>query len=85
MEFSQSDQQRRLSGCVSPWRALAWSFHKSRENCRRKYAAVKRHIKRSRNEARDPRKSRGPWKEKAKALETRYMGPIGRRQRLGLL
>lgn len=70
MELSQSDQQGRFSGYVSPWRALAWSFHKSRENWKHKYAAVKRDIKRSQNEARDLRKSRERWKEKAKAFET---------------
>jgi septal ring factor EnvC (AmiA/AmiB activator) len=70
MELSQSDQQGRFSGYVSPWRALAWSFHKSRENWKRKYAAVKRDVKRSQNEARDVRKSRERWKEKAKAFET---------------
>lgn len=42
MEFSQSDQQGRFSGYVSPWHAPAWSFHKSRENGRRKCAAAKR-------------------------------------------
>ena len=70
MELSQSDQQGRFSGYVSPWRALAWSFHRSRENWKCKYAAVKRNIKRSQNEARDLRKSRERWKEKAKAFET---------------
>ena len=70
MELSQSDPQSRFSGYVSPWRALAWSFHKSRENWKRKYAAVNRDIKRSQNEARDLRKSRELWKEKAKAFET---------------
>ncbi len=70
MELSQSDQEGRFSGYVSPWRALAWSFHKSRENWKRKYAAVKRDIKRSQNEVRDLRKSREGWKEKAKVLET---------------
>jgi septal ring factor EnvC (AmiA/AmiB activator) len=70
MELSQSNQQGRFSGYLSPWRALAWSFHKSRENWKRKYAAVKRDIKRSQNEARDLRKSRERWKEKAKAFET---------------
>ena len=70
MELSQSDQEGRFSDYVSPWRALAWSFHKSRENWKRKYAEVKRDIKRSRNEARDLRKSREGWKEKAKAFQT---------------
>jgi septal ring factor EnvC (AmiA/AmiB activator) len=69
MELSQSDQEGRFSGYVSPWRALAWSFHKSRENWKRKYAAVKRDIKRFQNEARDLKKSRERWKEKAKAFE----------------
>lgn len=69
MELSQSNQKGRFSGYLSPWRALAWSFHKSRENWKRKYAAVKRDIKRSQNEARDLRKSRELWKEKAKAFE----------------
>jgi len=70
MELSQSNQQGRFSAYVSPWRALAWSFHKSRENWKRKCAAVKRDINRSQNEARDLRKSREGWKEKAKAFET---------------
>jgi chromosome segregation ATPase len=70
MELSQSDQEGRFSGYVSPWRALAWSFHKSRENWKRKYAAVKRDVKRFQNEARDLRKSRERWKEKAKVFET---------------
>ena len=70
MELSQSDQEGRFSGYVSPWRALAWSFHKSRENWKRKYVAVKRDIKRSQNEVRDLRKSREGWKEKAKVLQT---------------
>ena len=70
MELSQSDPQGRFSGYVSPWRALAWSFHKSRENWKRKYAAAKRDIKRCQNAARDLRKSRELWKQKVKALET---------------
>ena len=70
MELSHSDQQGRFAGYVSPWRALAWSFHRSRENWKRKYAAVKRDTKRSQNKARDLRKSRERWKEKAKAFET---------------
>lgn len=70
MELSQSDPRGRFSDYVSSWRALAWSFHKSRESWKRKYAAVKRDIKRSQNEARDLRKSRDLWKEKAKAFET---------------
>jgi len=69
MELSQSDQKGRFSSYISPWRALAWSFHRSRENWKRKYAAVKRDIKRSQNEARDLRKSRERWKENAKAFE----------------
>ena len=69
MESSQLDQEGRFSSYISPWRALAWSFHKSRENWKRKYAAVKRDIKRVQNEARDLRKSRERWKEKAEAFE----------------
>jgi len=69
MESSQSDQNGRFCSYISPWRALAWSFHKSRENWKRKYAAVKRDIKRSQNEARDLRKSRERWKEKARVFE----------------
>ena len=69
MESSQSDQEGRFSSYISPWRALAWSFHKSRENWKRKYAALKCDIKRSQNKARDLRKSRERWKEKAKVFE----------------
>ena len=69
MELSQSGQEGRFSGYISPWRALAWSLHKSRENWKRKYAAVKRDIKRFQNAARDLRKSRERWKEKAEAFE----------------
>ena len=69
MELSQEAQKGRFSGYSSPWRALAWSFHKSRENWKRKYADAKRELKRSRDQARDLRKSRGRWQEKAAALE----------------
>ena len=69
MELSQSGQEGRFFGYVSPWRALAWSFHRSRENWRRKYAAVKADAKQSQNEVRDLRKSRAGWKQKAEALE----------------
>jgi septal ring factor EnvC (AmiA/AmiB activator) len=70
MDLSQEAQEGRFSGYSSPWRALAWSFHKSRENWKRKYAEVKREVKRSRDQARDLRQSRERWKEKASALET---------------
>ncbi len=70
MELSQSGQEGKFFGYVSPWRALAWSFHRSRENWKRKYAAVKADAKRSQNEVRDLRKSRAAWKQKAKSLET---------------
>lgn len=52
----------------SPRRALAWSFRKSRDSWKRKYAEVKRDIKRFQNQVRDVTKSRDHWKSKAKAL-----------------
>jgi septal ring factor EnvC (AmiA/AmiB activator) len=69
MELSQEVHEGRFSGYSSPWRALAWSFHKSRENWKRKYAEVKQEVKRTRDQARDLRQSRKHWKEKANALD----------------
>jgi septal ring factor EnvC (AmiA/AmiB activator) len=69
MELSQEAQEGRFSGYSSPWRALAWSFHRSRENWKRKYVNVKQEVKRTRDQARDLRQSRERWKEKANALE----------------
>jgi septal ring factor EnvC (AmiA/AmiB activator) len=69
MDLSQEAQEGRFSGYSSPWRALAWSFHKSRENWKRKYADVKQEVKQFRDQTRDLRQSRERWREKADALE----------------
>jgi chromosome segregation ATPase len=69
MELSQEVHEGRFSGYSSPWRSLAWSFHKSRENWKRKYAEDKQEVKRTRDKARDLRQSREHWREKANAFE----------------
>lgn len=55
-----------FSAFASPWRNLAWSFRKSRENWKKKYQDLKGEHKRLENQVRDVRKSRGQWRDVAK-------------------
>lgn len=52
-----------LATLASPWRNLAWSFHKSRENWKDKHQKLKQEHKRLQNQVRDVRKSRDHWRE----------------------
>lgn len=71
MDLSQTApvETRGFAEYKSPWRALAWSFRKSRDGWKQKYAKVKREIKRFQNQARDVTKSRDQWKNTANALD----------------
>lgn len=50
---------------ASPWRNLAWSFRKSRDNWKRKYQELKVEHKRLQSQVRDVRMSREEWRGKA--------------------
>ena len=50
---------------TSPWRNLAWSFRKSRDNWKKKYQELKGKHKRLQNQVHDVRKSRDDWRSQA--------------------
>ena len=54
---------------TSPWRNLAWSFRKSRDNWKAKYQKLKREQKRLQNQVRDVRTSRAHWRQRAEQTE----------------
>ena len=54
----------------SPWRNLAWSFRKSRDNWKKKFQALKGEHKRLQNQVHDVRKSREAWRSKAEQEQT---------------
>lgn len=55
---------------TSPWRNLAWSFRKSRDNWKKKLQELKGEHKRLQNQVRDVRKSREEWRSKAEHEQT---------------
>jgi peptidoglycan hydrolase CwlO-like protein len=59
------DQTTSFDCYTSPWRNLAYSFRKSRDNWKRKYQDLKRQHKRLQNQVRDVRKSRAHWQGQA--------------------
>lgn len=54
---------RSFGGYSSPWRNLAWSFRKSRDNWKQKQQELKREHKRLQNQLADVRKSRSHWQQ----------------------
>jgi len=54
-----------FQGYSSPWRNLAWSFRKSRDQWKSKHQRLKREHKKLQNQLRDVRKSRTHWHEVA--------------------
>jgi hypothetical protein len=54
---------------TSPWRHLAWSFRKSRDNWKKKYQKLKREHKRLQNQVHDVRKSREHWRSLAEQTQ----------------
>jgi uncharacterized protein YdaU (DUF1376 family) len=58
-----------VSTLKSPPRILVRFFHRSRDNWKQKYMAVKAEIKRFKNQAADARRSRQQWKAKAQTFK----------------
>ena len=58
-----------FSKLTSPWRNLAWSFRKSRDNWKKKYQDLKGEHKRLENQVRDVRKSREQWRNVAEQTQ----------------
>ena len=58
-----------FSQFTSPWRNLAWSFRKSRDNWKKKYQALRAEHKRLQNQVRDVRQSREQWRSRAEQTQ----------------
>ena len=55
---------------TSPWRNLAWSFRKSRDNWKKKFQELKGEHKRLQNQVHDVRKRREEWRSQAEHEQT---------------
>jgi septal ring factor EnvC (AmiA/AmiB activator) len=54
---------------TSPWRNLAWSLRKSRDNWKHKHQLLQRDHKRLQNQLRDVRASRSHWRQAAEEAQ----------------
>ncbi len=59
-----------LGKFTSPWRNLAWSFRKSRDNWKKNFQELKSEHKRLQNQVHDVRKSREEWRSRSEHEQT---------------